>query len=367
MKIICKQENLISGLLKVSHLTGKNFNLPILNNILIKADSGIIELSATNLEMGVKTSIRGRIEQEGKVTIPAKIITDYINLINGDKNIILETQEGEMLINSDGWQTKIKTNPAEDYPLTPEVKSQKKYHIKTTDFKDGLNSVIFAASYNETKPELTGILFWFKEKNLILAATNSYRLAERKIEIEQEVKTEEKIIIPLKSMQEMVRIINDTTKEYFTLDFEENQIKFDFEETIIVSRLIDGEYPDYQQIIPHEFGIEIEVDNTELVKAIKAASLFTKSGIFDVTLEFTKDVVIVRSINSQLGENVIKINISHKGGDETVIFNYKFLLDGLNNINSLKTRILINSPINPIVFKSTTNNDFMYLVMPIRQ
>jgi DNA polymerase III subunit beta len=366
MKIICKQENLIKGLNKVSHLTGKNFNLPILNNILIKIEKGNIEISATNLEIGVKTQIRGKVESEGRTTVPAKIMTDYINLINGDKNIDLEEVGGDLSVMSDDWQTKIKANPADDYPLIPEVKGGKKYKIKLNDFKQAVNSVLFAASFDEARPELTGVLFNFKGKNLVLAATNSYRLAERMIELESEVK-EEKIIVPLRSIQELSRVMLDMENEFLTIDFEETQVKFDFEETVVISRLIEGDYPDYKQVVPASFATEVEIETGDLIKAVKAASLFAKTGIFDVTLEFINGTVIIKAINSQVGENTIKIKTEQKGGNVAVVFNYKFLLDGLNNINSGKTRIFINSASNPIVFRPAGEEKYMYLVMPIKQ
>lgn len=366
MKIICKQENLIKGLNKVAHLTGKNFNLPILNNILFKVEKGNIEISATNLEIGVKTQVRGKVESEGRITVPAKIITDYINLIDSEKNIELEAVNESLNISAEDWQTKIKTNSAEDYPLIPEVKGGKKSKIKFGDFKNALNAVIFAASVDETRPELTGVLLWFKDKNLTLAATNSYRLAEKTVELEEEVK-EEKIIVPLRSMQEIARIVNEQENEFFNIEFEENQVKFELEETIIISRLIEGEYPDYKQIIPTNFNTEVEVGVGDLIKAVKAASLFTKIGIFDVTLDLGPNGIKVRAVNAQLGENETKLKTKHQGQEVTVVFNYKFLLDGLNNINSSEVKILINSATNPVLFKPVGEEKYVYLVMPIKQ
>ena len=368
MKIISKQENLIKGLNKVSHLTGKNYNLPILNNILFKIEKGNIELSATNLEMGVKTNIRGKIEEDGCITVPARIITDYINLIDNDKNITLEIKENDLLISSSSWQTKIKTNPAEDYPLIPDVQEKNNIKIKLSDFKDVVSSVLFAASFDETRPELSGILFWFKDSKLTLAATDSYRLAEKTINIDKSLKEDEKIIIPLKTMQELVRIIGDENDGDIILNFEENQVKFSFKETNIVSRLTEGEYPDYKQIIPNTFNIETEVNKQEIIKAIKAASLFTKVGIFDITLNFSNQGLVIKAVNAQLGENVIKLNLdNYKGSEVAVVFNYKYLLDGFNNISSSKVKILINSASNPVVFKPISDIDYLYLVMPIRQ
>ncbi len=367
MKIICKQENLIAGLFKVSHLTGKNFNLPILNNILIKVENGNIELAATNLEVGVKTIVRGKVEEEGRITVPAKILTEYVGLINGSENITLETQEDKLKISSHGWQTKIKTNPAEDYPLIPEVENKKDIKMKVHEFKNMLDQVLFAASFDETRPELTGVLVWFKNNELILTTTDSYRLAEKKTGLENGPAQEDKIVIPVRTMQELSRILGDEDSE-MQIFIEENQVKFSFQETSLMSRLIESEYPDYKQIVPVNFTTNVEFNTNEVIKAVKASSLFAKTGIFDITLSFVKDELTIKSVNSQVGENVIKIKT--QGGQETpieVVFNYKYLLDGLNNMNSEKTKIFINSSNTPVVFKPSNNEKYTYLIMPIKQ
>jgi DNA polymerase III subunit beta len=368
MKIICKQENLIAGLFKVSHLTGKNFNLPILNNILIKIENGNIELAATNLEVGVKTVVRGKVEEEGEITVPAKILTEYVGLINGSENITLETQEDKLKISSHGWQTKIKTNPAEDYPLIPDVENKKDIKMKVHEFKNMLDQVLFAASFDETRPELTGVLVWFKNNELILTTTDSYRLAEKKTGLENGPSQEEKIVIPVRTMQELSRILSDDEDSEMQIFIEENQVKFSFQETSLMSRLIESEYPDYKQIVPVNFTTDVEFNTNEVIKAVKASSLFAKTGIFDITLSFIKDELTIKSINSQVGENVIKIKT--QGGQETpieVVFNYKYLLDGLNNMNSEKTKIHINSSNTPVVFKPSNNEKYTYLIMPIKQ
>jgi DNA polymerase-3 subunit beta len=367
MKIICKQENLINGLQKVSHLTGRNLNLPILNNILLKVDKGKIELLATNLEIGVKTQIRGKIEQEGRVAVLSKIFTEYIALIDAGENVSLESEDGKINIFSSGWQTKIKTNPAEDYPLIPDVENKQTLKIKTVQLKKSLNQILFSASIDETRPELTGILFWFKNNELILTATDSYRLAEKKNTTEVGLHQEKKIIIPLKTLQELVRILDENNEGDIDLSIDDNQIKFIFNETSLVSRLIESDYPNYEEIIPSNFNLEAEFNTHEMIKAVKASSLFAKSGIFDVTLLFKDQEIIIKSINSQVGENIIKVKSQGQvSNEQEVVFNYKYLLDGLNNMHSEKTKIFINTPNTPVVFKPISDEKYTYLVMPIK-
>ena len=368
MKIICKQENLITGLNKVSHLTGKKINLPILNNILFKVSNGNIELLSTNLEIGIKTQVRGKIEQEGRVAAPSKILSDYVALIDAQENITLELKDDKMDIFSSGWQTKIKVNSAEDYPLIPEVENKKEIKLKIGQFKKCLNQILFAASLDETRPELTGVLIWLKENELTITSTDSYRLSEKKISIENGVKKEEKIIIPAKTMQELARILDDNTEGELSFFIDDNQVKFTFGDTSLISRLIESEYPNYKEIIPANFNLNIEFKTIEMIKAVKASSLFAKSGIFDVTLHFKNEEITIKSVNSQIGENVIKIKSQGSvSNEQEVVFNYKYLLDGLNNMNSEKTKIFVNTPNTPVVFKPVGDDKYIYLVMPIRQ
>ncbi|MFH1457282.1 MAG: DNA polymerase III subunit beta [Patescibacteria group bacterium] len=368
MKIICKQENLIAGLHKVAHLTGRNLNLPILNNILLKADNVHIELLATNLEIGIRTQVRGKVEEGGRVAIPAKILTDYIALIDDNENISIEFKDDKINVFSSDWQTKIKVSPAEDYPLIPEIEEKGKIKLKVQQFKRCINQILFAASTDETRQELTGVLIWFKESEFVLAATDSYRLAEKTINLEEHKNGEEKIIVPIKTMQELVRILDDNTEGDLELFIDDNQIKFSFKDTILISRLIESSYPNYKDIIPLKFGFDVEFKTIDMIKAVKASSLFAKSGIFDVTLHFKDNEIVIKSINSQVGENVIKVkSFGNVLNEQEVVFNYKYLLDGLNNMNSEKTKIFVNTPNTPVVFKPSGENNYTYLIMPIRQ
>jgi DNA polymerase III subunit beta len=367
MKIICKQENLIKGLQKTIHITGKNFNLPILNNILLNVEKGNVELSATNLEIGIKTQIRGKVEKEGKITFPAKVLTEYINLIDGNENITLEIKKDNLEISTEkGWKTKIKTVSADDFPLIPDLESNKEIKIKVDSLRKALLKVMFAVSLDETRPELTGILFIFKEDSLILVGTDGYKMSEYKIPAKNDF--EDKIIVPLKTVQELSRVLGEKESGEVKVFFDDNQIKFEIDETIIISRLIEGEYPDYKQIIPLEFVSEFEISKDEIVKAIKASSIFTKVGVFDISIEFGKGFIEVSSINAQVGENKIKIdNYNFSGEDGKIIFNYKFLLDGLSAMNGDKIKFFVNSVNNPVIFRSGKDENFLYLVMPIRQ
>ncbi len=369
MKFTCTRENLIKGLNLVAHLTNRSVSLPILNNILIITKDDGIEFSATNLEIGVKVKIRGKIDQMGKITLPARILSGFINFLPEEKVDFELLENKEMQINSGGWQTKIKTQPAEDYPLIPEMDKKNGFKIKASLFKNSLNQTIFAAVTNESRPELSGGLFKINEQELVLVATDSYRLAEKKTEIIEGAKKEQSFIVPIKTLQELNRVASEIAdEEEIETYWEENQIMFLINDVKFTSRLIDGEYPDYQQIIPQTHQTRAIFSKNEMINAIKATSLFSKTGIFDVTFEFKEqNKIIIKSANTQLGESTAEIKTEMEGVENVIVFNYHYILDGLINIPQEKVLLELTNSANPAVLKPVGKDDYLYLIMPIRQ
>jgi DNA polymerase-3 subunit beta len=367
MKFSCTQENLNKGLSIVSHVASKNVTLPILNNVLIKAEGGIIKLSATNLEIGVNCSLRGKIEEEGSFTVQARLISDYINLLPNIK-IDFKLEENSLHIESESGKTIIKGSLADEFPLIPQVEKKTGYSCNAKNFRRAIAQVIFAAAYDESRPEISGVLFNFGQKDLIMAATDSYRLAEKKIELIKAAKSVKSIIIPTKTLQELIRVLDDEIEE-LEIYINENQILFSFGEVGIISRLVEGQYPNYQQIIPKEYQTEVKIDTEGLIKLVKSASLFCKPGINDVSLEInsTEKRVIISAFNTQVGENVASLEGEVKGGNNNIVFNYRYLLDGLQNTETDRVIIEITNNASPGVIKPEGKNDYIYLIMPIKQ
>ncbi len=365
MKFSCTQSNLINALYSVSNIVGKNVSLPILNNVLISAKQGKIRLISTNLDIGIKTSLRGKIEQEGEITIPAKLFMEYVNLIK-DQTINLALQENDLLIKTENQQTVIKGQSADEYPIVPDIEDGDLLEVESNEFKNALAQVIFAASYDNIRPELTGVYFEIYQGELVLAATDSYRLAEKKIKISNNTVKLSKII-PVRVLQEVLRLLKDEIKVKF--GFSDNQVIFELEETKIISRLIEGNYPQYHEIIPKEYKTKIEINKEEIINGIKVSSLFSKSGINDVILDFNskKGEVNISAANVQLGENKTVLKTKINGENNSVVFNYKYLLDGLQNINSKQVTIEIVNADSPAVIKPQDKDDYLYLIMPIRK
>jgi len=369
MKVICTQENLTKGLNITSHIAGKNITLPILNNILIKIEQGKFNLISTNLDIGIKTSVRGKVEEAGEITVPARLFSEYIALVSSG-NIELTRKDNDLVIGAGEQQSVIKGQGADEYPIVPEIEGVEYFSLETMEFKEVLSQVIFSASYEDIRPELSGVLFLSQDDKLVFVATDSYRLAEKIISLGKENEKIGKIkkIVPLMVLQEILRILGDNQGKV-EIGFNENQIIFKFDETVIISRLIEGNYPDYKEIIPSEYRTRAMVDRNSLIKIIRTASLFSKKGINDILLEFNskEKILKVSAANMQLGENKATIGIESEGENNSVVFNYKYLLDGLQNMPSKKIVFELSSSDSPVVLKPEGIKDYLYLIMPIRR
>ncbi|MFH0818497.1 MAG: DNA polymerase III subunit beta [Patescibacteria group bacterium] len=368
MKLTCTQENFNKGLAIVNHLAIKNTNLPILSNVLIKTYEGGFILSSTNLEIGISSKVRAKIEKDGLFTVPANLITNFISLLNTDENINLELIGKEIIIKTDQQETKIKGEDASEFPIIPEVEKDKKIVIKKNDLKNSLSKVVFAASLDETRIEISGVLFNINKKELTLVATDSYRLAESVIPCQNEENIEQ-VIVPQKTAQEVLRVLALVEEDEVEIYFSENQILFIIGSTEINSRLIEGNYPDYKQIIPEQEKTSVFIKKDKLTKLVKRAALFSRIGINDVNLEFDTDnqKIIIKAVSNQTGENFSQQEAVINGENNNIVFNYRYLLDGLNSIESEMVIIKTIDNSSPGVFKGENEEGYLYIIMPIKQ
>jgi len=384
MKISCIQENLKQGLSLVSHITSKNVNLPILNNVLIEVKDGSINLSTTNLEIGINCKIRGKIESEGAFTVDAKLLTDYINLLPKER-IDIELEENFLSVNCNNHSTKINGLSSVDFPLIPQLEKERPYICNADSFRKAISQVIFATAHNEARPEISGVLLKFGNKTLTAVGTDSYRLAERKVSLDNDSCSDEKnIIIPVRTLQEVARILtsykdNIEIPENIHIYVNEGQVLFVYDVVQLVSRLVEGKYPDYEQIIPTKSETSIVTNISDLIKAVKTSSLFSKSGINDVNLEFipsetenkVDSYIKISSMNDQIGENISTVNANITGLKNGTVLNYNYLLDGLNSIDSPEVSVELLDSSSPCVLRPAGATDikdaYLYIIMPIRQ
>ena len=369
MKATVLKNNLKDGLGKVERAVTQKDGLLILRNVLLKTNDGGVTVSTTNLEMGVTTTVPGKISDNGGITVPFQTLFDIILNTDSEK-INLETSGATLHLKTDNYEAKIQGTKPEDFPIIPTIENKAYIEIDGGIFKESLSSIISAAQISEIRPEISGILFDFQITILKLVATDSFRLAEETIS-EREFKTTIprglKAIIPLETMREVLRLIPD--KDRVSIFFDPHQVLFTTGPVTLVSRLIDGNYPDYEQIIPKAIETELEVQKDQLAQGIKLVSSFSgKSGDIKLRLKDGKKVLEIYSANPALGENTYLVPVKCTKGDafKDVAFNWRYVMDGLKALRGKEIIFGVNGETKPALLKSPHDNSYFYIVMPIR-
>ncbi|MDD3006592.1 MAG: DNA polymerase III subunit beta [Candidatus Pacebacteria bacterium] len=377
MKIICTQENLNKALSIVGKVVNKNTTLPILNNVLLKTDKKGLQLSSTNLEIAVNYWIGGKTEEDGEITVPTKLFANFIsNLPNG--NVEIKTREDMVNIKCNGYKINIKGVDAREYPLSPKIDAVPFLKIKSEIFKRALSQVIPAISVSESRMEITGVLLdlsEIKKNKIVLVSTDSYRLAEKTLKVSPENVSQEalevlgdlkSVIIPRSTVQELVRDLGEGD-EMLDIIISENQIVFTFGSANILSRLIEGRYPDYRQIVPEKFMANAIINVKDITNAVRISGFFSASSNNSVKFLLSADnKVEISSEASEIGNNNAKIEAKITGKDLEVVYNYKYLMDGLNSIIGDEVVLDANDENAPSVIKSVKDDSFIYIIMPIR-
>lgn len=363
MKILCTKKNLNHALQITSRAIGQNNTLPVLNNILLKTDNGRLKVSSTNLEIAINTWVGGKIEEEGELTVPAKLINDYINNLPTEK-ITISTQNQTLVLEAEKAKTHIRGLAGEEFPLIPRIEEKTFTKLKTSDLRRAIGEVLFSAAFSETQPEISGVVFNFEGKKLTLAATDRYRLAEAQMDLISEVDSPRQVIVPAKTAQELGRVPAEGEAEVFLTD---SQLMFRAADVELISRLIEGQYPDYKQIIPITFTTEAEVDRLVMAQSLKAVSLFaTDSHNIELDISSQNKQVMIKAQSAQTGDSEIRIDALVRGQKNSIIFNYRYLLECLNNLNDEKVVIKIIDASSPAALEPVGRQNYRYIVMPIK-
>lgn len=365
MKLSCTQENLAQALAVVAPIATKGGTLPILSNVLMEVREGTLKLSATNLEIGVTAHVRGKIEEEGTFTVNGRLFSDYVGLL--ESSTVALALSGEHLeIRSGRVRTKIHGQAAEEFPVIPTLAASSAFAVSSGDFSDALSQVLFAVSLSDARPELAGALLAFEGKAVTLVGTDSYRLAERRVELSGTAKSRQSIIVPLRAAAELARILAHAEGE-LSVAASENQVLFSVGDVELLSRLVSGSFPNYQEIVPKNSTTKVVIDKDPLVRAIKSASLFCRQGLNHVSFQFSSDRILVSASASTLGENTIELPANIEGADVDIVFDYRYVLDGLSAIRASDVLIRLSGSSSPGVFTPNKDDGYLYLVMPIKQ
>jgi len=372
MKIICTQENLNKGIKITERIISHNTTLPILNNLLLETDGSRLKISSTNLELGITCWIRAKVDKPGKITIPAQILSNFVSSLPKEKIIIKLTKKNNLNLTCSNYKVDIKGLPAKDFPIIPLIKQDEAMVLNIPSFWRALSQVSCAMSTSQSRPEIASVLLSAKEKQLKIVATDSYRLAEKKIDLPQKINQEIKVIIPQQTVAELIRVLQEKEGEVKVL-LEENQIMFELSNINFISRLVEGKFPDYEQIIPDKLKTKAIFDVDQISKAVKVASLFSSQDN-EIKFDFKNTTTLeINAQSEEVGQNTAKIKGEIKGTNKSISFNYKYIEDGLHNIFTDKVCIRINNDKTPAILKPYTpkgrrakDKDYLYLIMPIK-
>jgi len=387
MKTIILKENLKKGLDITEKITTKNLTLPILNNVLISTDNNLLNLITTDLEIAIKYWALSKIEKQGKVAIPAKLLSDFINFLPEEK-INLEVKNNILHIDCKNQKAQIKGQDPEEFPIIPKIETEDYLELKTFPFYEGVSQVINFTTPNQTRVELSGIYFNFQKERLKITATDSFRLAEKTLYFENKLNSDlisEKgysFILPLKASRELLNIFSEKEGEKarkidskkIRIYFSSNQVLFEIlfpeiskPQIQLISRLIEGEYPDYQEIIPKKHETQLILNRNEFLNKIKTASLFSgKTNEIRLKAIPSKKELEIFSQSSELGENKSSLYSKITGKEIKVSFNWRFLIEGLANIKSSEVAFEMSGEEGPSVLKPVGDATYLYVIMPIK-
>jgi DNA polymerase-3 subunit beta len=347
----------------VSHVAGRGGSLPILSNVLVRAEAGALVLSATNLELAVQSTIRGKVDAEGSTTINARILAEYVNLLPPDGTVSLELSGDTVSIAADSVQTSLQALPAGDYPVIPEVQGEPSMTVNADALRRSLSQVLFAVSNDETRPEINGVLLSIQEGRAVLASTDSYRLAESVVSLDGPARAGEKII-PWRTLQEVVRCFGGGGD--VSVRFGEGQVSFTGSDVSVVSRLVEGQYPSYQPIIPTTHVARCTVESATLTRLVKQASLFCKPGVNDVRVSVDGATITVGASNASVGEHHGSAEVKAEGQPCGALFNYRYILEGIAAIGAPSVTLSLTGELTPALLQAEGQTSYRYVVMPIQ-
>lgn len=366
MQLQVTQENFAKALADVGRVASSKAGLPILNNILLRTDGKRLLVAATNLEIAATQYIGAKIASAGSITVPAKLISEFVhNLPKG--TVSLSVKNNLLHIASESYSSVINGVADEEFPELPVIneKAAVIYTLVVDEFKQAVGQTIITASSDSTRPVLTGVYWHSHNGNLYLAATDGYRLSERQL---IKVKTDISAIVPVSTLQEVLRTIDDSIEEIEVL-FDETQVRFRLNDAEITSRLIDGNFPDYRQLIPASTTSTASVSKEDFVRIVKIASLFSRDsgGSITITVDSDKNNLSIHSVASELGENTSDIEAECSGDTASVSLNSRYIAEALNVVASDRVSFGFSGKLAPCVLSPVEKNaSYKHIIMPLK-
>lgn len=362
MKLQVTQENLNRALGSVARVANSRGTLPILANVLIKTSHNRLSLSATNLDIAIKHYIGAKVKNEGSITVPARLMQDFVGSLP-EGVIGLDLQETKLHVSTDQYQSVVNGIVADDFPVMPAISKGKTWTVAGGMFKRALQQVVFAASNDETRPVLTGVFLQTLEGKLYMAATDSYRLTEKQLGANKQAV---QLLIPASAMQELLRIIGDDDEE-IQVTHDDQQVLFKTGDIELVTRLVDGKYPNYRKLIPEKFATKATLKRTDLANVTKVSSLFAResAGSVTITVDEGAQELSIHSVASQLGENTAKV-AAKISGNGSITLNSRYLLDALGALSGDDVEFGFNGKLEPTLLRDPKSPDYRHVIMPLK-
>lgn len=363
MKLQVLQENLSRASTIVSRFTSPKVQLPVLANVLFSAKKNKLLVSATNLEISICVSIGANVEEEGEITIPARVIADLISNLNpGQVNLTAEKEQ--LKISAQNFDSQISGMNSSDFPLVPQGVDKEAIKIPRGPFLEALSQVLFAVSIDETRPVLTGVLLILKNGKMVLVSTDGFRLSQKKINLKTE--KELKLILPRNALAELSRLSGEDEEIAFSFKKGESQVIFGIVNAVLASRIIEGEFPDFEKILPKAANVKVGADKEELLRAVKLSSVFARDSGNVVKFDIKKDSLAILAESARSGNQRAEIDAKIEGEGFLIAFNYRFLEEFLNAVKGEDVSLEFSNPSSPGVFLDPKDPDFLHIIMPVR-
>ncbi len=365
MKVECLKEKLEKAIVKADKVTSKNVTLPVLKYVLLIAKDNNLIIRATNLDLGLEIKISVKVEKEGVVAIPADILRSYITNLPNDSKVILSADGNKLSITTENSKTNINTYPYDEFPSIPTLKDVKTLKIPVEKLLQGLRSVWYSASPASMKPELSSIYVYYEDGHMVFAATDSFRLGEKKIQVKK-LEEFESILIPFKNVVDIIKVLDDAVGD-IEIRITQNQISISVGDIYITSRVIDGIFPDYRQIIPEEYETEVVVLKQDIFDVLKRSNIFSDKFnriTFDIKPKDKK--FNVYTSNQEVGESISEISAALTGIKTKLSFSYKNIMDCFQSITT-DSVVMKFEERKPLLIQGVGDKSFTYIAMPMNK
>lgn len=374
MKVSVLQENLARGIAIVNRAVATRSTLPVLGNILLATEGGRLKLAATNLEIGITHFAGAQVQSEGAITVPARQLADYVNALPPDQvQMELNPKTQTLHLKCARYDANIKGVDASEFPIIPTIgDNNNKILVEPDTLKELIAQATFSAAQDDSRPVLTGILSKFDKDGVTFASADGFRLSVRSATLGSKLGAPVSVIIPAKALQDVARVLGDQEAPVeIAITENRSQVLFHLENTDIVSQLIDGNFPDFNQIVPKSYATRTIMSTNDLQNAVKAASVFAReaSNIVRLNISSGNDMgggkVVIASQSAETGDNVGEIDATVDGEPIEIAFNARFLADVLGVLNTPQVALETSTAASPGVVKPVGRDDFTHVIMPM--